>query len=194
MAGLVCTPTLAADLAGVVAATTPVEQHDAAILFILRHGELSAFIPYEDADSYEDRDQPVGSSRRWWCGFKDAEHSLNLYQVSALPQLTYGTGETQPPEFLSAQERQAITTEFAALSPLGPAPNYLADEAVAWAQRAPKDERAAEALAKAIQATRWGCADQSTTGSHSQRAFQTLHRLYPQSDWAKQTKYWYNGN
>ena len=36
----------------------------------------------------------------------------------------------------------------------------------------------------------WGCADK-TTSAASRAAFQTLHRLFPRSDWARRTKYWY---
>jgi len=46
------------------------------------------------------------------------------------------------------------------------------------------------ALARAIVGTRWGCAD-DTTRAHSQRAFAALHKIFPNTRWARQTKYYY---
>jgi hypothetical protein len=73
---------------------------------------------------------------------------------------------------------------------MGPAPTYLAIEAVKWAKARPNDPDAAEALAHAVEAGRWGCTD-ATTRPASRSAFQTLHRLFPTSEWARRTKYWY---
>jgi len=77
-----------------------------------------------------------------------------------------------------------------ALSALGTAPTYLAREAVKWAVASPADMDAAEALAQAVEGTRWGCADGTTTAA-SRAAFQTLHRLFPKTEWARKTRYWY---
>ena len=59
-----------------------------------------------------------------------------------------------------------------------------------WAVARPSDQDAAEALAHAVEGTRWGCADTTTTAA-SRAAFQTLHRLFPKTEWARKTKYWY---
>jgi hypothetical protein len=68
------------------------------------------------------------------------------------------------------------------------APNLLAERVVAWANRSPDDPRVPKALHFAVRATRYGCADDSTT-EYSRRAFRLLHKRYPNSEWAKRTKY-----
>ena len=98
--------------------------------------------------------------------------------------------EVPAPSFLTADERAALRSEVAALAEIGPAPNYLAREAVNWAKSRPNDVEAAEALALAVEGTRWGCVDAQTSAA-SKRAFQTLHLLFPTSEWARRTKYWY---
>ncbi|HEX9365479.1 MAG TPA: hypothetical protein VF921_02570 [Vicinamibacterales bacterium] len=47
-----------------------------------------------------------------------------------------------------------------------------------------------ERPAHAVEGTRWACADEKTSAA-SRAAFQTLHRLFPKTDWALKTKYWY---
>jgi hypothetical protein len=129
----------------------------------------------------------------WWCSFDPKSpdgQRIKLYLPNAeLLSLVYG-GEMPAPAFLSAGERTAVDRERAALAALGTAPTYLAREAVTWAVARPSDQDAAEALAHAVEGTRWGCADK-TTSAASRAAFQTLHRLFPRSDWALRTKYWY---
>lgn len=71
-----------------------------------------------------------------------------------------------------------------------PAPDYLAGEAIQWAERNPSDPRSPEALHLAVRATRYGCkADE--TGRYSERAFRLLHARYPRSEWARRTPYWF---
>jgi hypothetical protein len=77
-----------------------------------------------------------------------------------------------------------------ALAALGPSATYLATEAVTWAKSRPQDPDAAEALAHAVEGTRWACGNEKSSAA-SQAAFQTLHRLFPKSEWARKTKYWY---
>jgi hypothetical protein len=129
----------------------------------------------------------------WWCSFDPASpdgQAIKQYLPNAgLLALVYG-GEMPAPVFLSAGERAAVDRERAALAALGTAPTYLAREAVTWAVARPSDQDAAEALAHAVEGTRWGCVDK-TTSPASRAAFQTLHRLFPRSDWARRTKYWY---
>jgi hypothetical protein len=83
-----------------------------------------------------------------------------------------------------------VQRERQAMAALGTAPNYLAAEAVKWAKSRPTDLDAAEALAHAVEGTRWGCTDKGSTPA-SRAAFQTLHQLFPRSEWAQRTRYWY---
>ncbi len=62
------------------------------------------------------------------------------------------------------------------------------DEALAYAQSHPDDPRAPELCYWLIRVARWG-------GSHNQsgrRAFEFLHRRYPNSSWARRSPYYYD--
>ena len=63
-------------------------------------------------------------------------------------------------------------------------------QVLAWAKRTPDDPRMPEALHLAVRSTRYGCTNAKTT-QFSKQAFQLLHKQYPKSPWAQQTKYWY---
>ncbi len=86
------------------------------------------------------------------------------------------------------QER--ASEEVAKLAKVPVAPDYIAAQTIAWVESHPDDPRAAEALHLTVHATRYGCAD-AETGRYSKQAFQLLHRRYPNSEWARKTKYWY---
>jgi hypothetical protein len=68
---------------------------------------------------------------------------------------------------------------------------WVANEAIALAKMKPNDQRNAELLALAIQATRFTNSDDKRVHSVSQLAFNRLKQLYPESVWAKKTRYYY---
>ncbi len=86
--------------------------------------------------------------------------------------------------------KKAAQQEMDRLVSLGAAPNYLAAQVLAWAKKHPEDPRVPEALHRAVRATRVGCRD-NDTARYSKLAFQFLHHQYPDSEWAKKTRYWY---
>jgi hypothetical protein len=187
-------PQLAGDLDRFTAAA-PSDRHRQAIRLLLRTPGMHANVQGLDDDiSYE-----IGEpSRRfdhmlrrdWWCTIGDPKgrNELGWPSGSALIDLL---GMSQgPPEFLTAGERSALASEMKALGAIGPASDYLANEAINWARARPNDMDAAEALAHAVAGARWRC-DGLRKPELSRKAFQTLHRLFPQTTWAKQTKYWY---
>ncbi len=90
--------------------------------------------------------------------------------------------------FTTAAERDAARKELVALDRLGAGPTWLAFEAARVAALLPHDPRAPEALHLAVRATRYGCKD-GRTSEASRRAFQALHRRFPDSRWAKATPY-----
>jgi len=168
------------------AAATPDARRFAAAFLALRFPGLRPFVTagvgrataVSEIDSYRDN---------WWC--------------EAPPGMFGGAPETDetsgakpplaPPEFLKAQQAVA-EKEFAALRALGTGPNYLAQTAISWTNKNPADKRAPEALALAVKSTRYGCTDKET-GRWSKAAFDLLHRKYPNTSWAKETKYWFKG-
>ena len=96
-----------------------------------------------------------------------------------------------PPAFLNSS-RALAGTQFAAVKALGTAPNYFCRIAIAWAEKNPADPRAPEALHLAVRSTRFGCTD-AETGRWSKAAYDLLHRRYPNTTWANNTKYWFKG-
>jgi hypothetical protein len=187
-------PSLRADLARFESAASPDDRHIAGLRLILRTPGLRAsVIGIEDDEDYK-QSQPSRSfdhvfRRNWWCSFGTGG-TERPKPDSELVALLY-PGETVPyPSFLSAAERAQTERELSALGALGAAPKYLANEAIRWATARPSDVDAAEALAHAVEGIHWGCADDNTTAA-SRTAFQTLHRLFPKTEWALKTKYWY---
>jgi hypothetical protein len=193
-------PGLASEFDGYIRASDAEARHRAGILLIVRHPGIKAFINAEDDEAYVDAnsgDFADNDRPSWWCGFgKDPTTGLSTVYgsprvVTPLPELTTLSKSLPLPEFLDAADRRALESEFANLSSLGPAPNYLLREAIRWANGRPSDPQAAEALSRAIRGTRWGCGD-SETAAHARRAFRVLHTTFATSHWAKRTKYWYN--
>jgi hypothetical protein len=136
-----------------------------------------------DVDEYRDN---------WWCAEPPTTSKIDYYEGDEEEQKEASAKKSMPaPEFLRGS--QAVgAREAAALQALGTGPNYLAQTVISWANKNPADKRVAEALALAVKSTRYGCTDKDT-GRWSKSAFDLLHRKYPNTSWAKETKYWFKG-
>jgi hypothetical protein len=186
-------PGAAADVKAFEAAA-PADRHIAGLRLLLRTPGLRADVTgLEDDQDYRERELSRNFDhvlrRNWWCAFTTKAQG-GVAPDGEVVTLLYKSGADMSPSFLSADERAAVQREREALAAIGTAPNHLAAEAVTWAQARPSDLDAAEALALAVEGTRWGCTDPKTTAA-SRAAFQTLHKLFPKSVWAQKTKYWY---
>lgn len=131
----------------------------------------------EEVDSYRDN---------WWCAEPPTAPSG--------PPSDGEGGDTKAkplplPEFLKPSQSLAAA-QFAALQALGTAPNYFARIAIAWTEKNPADPRSPEALHLAVRSSRYGCTDDQT-GRWSKAAYDLLHRRYPNTTWARNTKYWF---
>ena len=178
-------PELAPLLAEYASATTPQAKKFAAIYAWLKFPGLEPVVdtgigrrtPLNQQDEYRDN---------WWCGaaFQPADSEENREVLS------FTTYSTQPLLFLSATEKANAEREWNSLARLGAAPNYISQQVIQWANRTPADPRNAEALHLAVTTTRFGCTDKDT-GRWSKAAFDLLHRKYPNTSWAKKTKYWF---
>ncbi len=127
--------------------------------------------------------------RNWWCETEvtPIDEMLSSPGGPLTLGLVYTDGRWPYPAFVTEAERKATTEELTALAAIHSPQGYLAEEAIAWARAQPDDLRAAEALALAVEGGRWSC----SVPESSRRAFQTLHHLFPKSEWARRTKYWY---
>lgn len=190
-------PSLGTDMAKFESARTAGDRHIAGLRLLLRTPGLRASVKgLEDDEDHSQKELSRSFDhlfrRNWWCGAGD-EHGRYAGGPdgnSQVMQFLYPNDEVPYPAFLSKAQIAEVEAERAAVAALGTAPNYLAAQAVTWAKARPSDVDAAEALAHAVEGTRWGCTDAETTRA-SRAAFQALHQLFPNTEWAKKTKYWY---
>jgi hypothetical protein len=134
-----------------------------------------------EIDSYRDN---------WWC----TEPPMSTSGAASQGEDEEGKPKPKPvtaPEFLGPSQSLA-SRQFSALQALGTAPNYLCRIAIEWTEKNPADPRAPEELHLAVRSTRYGCTDKET-GRWSKAAYDLLHIRYPNTTWARNTKYWFKG-
>lgn len=97
--------------------------------------------------------------------------------------------------------RKIDWSELETLSKVDGAPKLLSRTVLDWASDFEKrrsratdeeEEQLAEALHRAVTATRYGCQRGQGHGSYSSKAHQALHRLFPKSEWTRKTPYWFD--
>jgi hypothetical protein len=141
-------------------------------------------ISYSNMDHYRDN---------WWCGhWTDDSSAQGNQQEGPSP------AQLAPLAFLTTQQKQQAESEAARLNKLPSGLVWTAQRAIAYVKAHPADKDAAETLALIVQGTHWGCdvdyRPQAAVGPQravSKEAFEMLHRLYPKSEWALKTKYYY---
>ena len=188
-------PPLAADLDRYMREATADARRRAALLLILRTPGMT-----RDVRGLDDRfTMKVVEPRRafenfllpWWCAQPIQTPERVAGEVtSELVHLLYPTHVVPYPAFVTSEERSATEQEASALRATGHASKYLATAALEWARTRPADPEAAEALARVVAGWRRSCRDEADVDL-SRRSFQALHRQFPNSEWAKRTKYWY---
>ena len=184
-------PELQELLADYQRAATPDARKFAAAYLALKYPGLRPFVSIglgrttalADVDEYRDN---------WWCAEPPTTSKIDYYEGDEQEQKKVSAKKSTPaPEFLRGSQAEAAR-EAAALQTLGTGPNYLAQTVISWANKTPTDKRVPEALHLAVKSTRYGCTD-NDTGRWSKAAFDLLHRKYPNTSWAKDTKYWFKG-
>ncbi len=180
---LALVPEVKPQLDSYLAAKDIAERKDASLYLILKFPGMRPYVEagigrltsHGEIDNYRDN---------WWG------------PVTGVLKYDPSTSQAPPlqtPGFLSAAQKAAIAGESKKLGELEIGPNDLCTRAVEWAKRSPSDPRAPEALYLAVKATRYGSRDEKTL-QRSKLAFDTLHKQYPNTVWAKQTKYYYGDN
>jgi tetratricopeptide (TPR) repeat protein len=162
----------------------------AAVFLILKYPGTRPYVD-EGVGRLTPLDQIDDYRNNWWCALQEKSKEPDA-EAEGRPgnPLLKMIREASALDFLPAAEKTAGQAEVQKLRALETAPNYLVAQVLAWAKRTPNDPRVPEALHLAVRSTRYGCTDAKTT-QLSKQAFQVLHKQYPQSPWAKQTKYWY---
>ena len=180
-------PEIASHLDEFLAAQEPGAKKFAAIYAWLKFPGLE---PIVDRGIGREAELKIRDSYRdnWWCSAAGSSYTETDDEEDDPPSFT-ALDDVQA-RFLSPTQVTAATREYSALQALGAGPNYISRQVVEQANKNPKDPRLAEALHLAVYTARYGCTDKNS-GRWSKAAFDTLHRQYPNSTWAKKTKYWF---
>ncbi len=184
-------PDLKAPLQAYLDASEPEARNFAAVFLMLRFPGMR---PYVQAGF--GRLTPMGKldelRDNWWCPFRPAPNGPpDYYRVSSVlgaPLLVLYPDGAPKAQFLTADQRSRAEGEWSRLTAMPAAPEYLGTQTLAWVTSHADDPRAAETLHLAVRAVRYGC---GAKAGASKAAFQLLHRRYPDSEWARKTKYWY---
>ena len=152
-------------------AATPEDQEFAAV-FLMQH---------QYAFGYD-----MGSMEPW-CASPNAFKDENSYSRNFRPS----SAPPNAPSYLSEPQRKQAETEQAALDRLDSQANYYVRIVLEFAKKHPEDPRVPEALSRAVKNTRMNCGN-PRTGPLSKAAYDLLHQRFPNSSWAKNTKYWFD--
>lgn len=174
-------------------ATDAAGKHFAAIFIILNNPGMrpsvregsSRSARLGEIDNYHDN---------WWCtnmsaaanwdeSYSEYNKDVNLKFVDREPEFPF-------PTWLTRAEKTAAVSEWAKVSAVGAAPNYLAEQVLEYAKAHAQDARVPPALHLVVRSTRYGCTN-SETSKLSKAAFDLLHNRYPENEWAAKTKYYY---
>ena len=164
-------PHLAEAMDGFKAAT---DKRFEAAWIVLRHPGFSPLIQpgvgrTDFANPAADRIGVSMSSNNWWC---TDEESLS---AEAVPYFARDPNRKRP---------------LARTAPPPPsAAGFFGPWAIRYAKNNLDDPRSPQALHRVVFATRHSC--MSGPGSVSRRAFATLHKHFPDSEWTKRTPHWF---
>ncbi len=174
-------------------ATNNAERHFAGVFIILNNPGMKPSVRESslrtatlgELDEYRDNwwcaDMGVGAN--WGQSYEPYNKDVNLKFVERDPDFPF-------PRWLTESQKDSAKAEWGKLSQVGTAPNYLADQVIAYANQHGEDPRLPQALHLAVRSTRFGCTNVETS-KFSKAAFDFLHGHYPHSEWAAKTKYYY---
>ena len=94
------------------------------------------------------------------------------------------------PNFLTPAQKSEAAAEQGKLAGLGDSSTFLAQTAVAFANRNMTNPNTPEILHLAVRSTRYGCKDANTL-RFSKAAFDILHKRFPRNEWTKKTPYYF---
>jgi hypothetical protein len=192
----------------------------AVLLTILRNPRFGILVNSPDwsdpieakRDSFAALDQFDANDKNWWCPIETDRQLLALraeydeasglsmsknYGAATLKQvladdaiakaeIARDTALRQNPMIKSINWK-----EITALANAPSAPKLLTQRALAWAKAPKADAAAAEALARAVEATRYGCRWHGSHEAYSKPAQELLKVKFPTSQWVAKTPYWF---
>jgi hypothetical protein len=159
----------------VAAARTPAARQNALLFFVLKNPIVNPYIP--SGVGRENNEQDQFSDDNWWCAYESASDEdmadKNEEHIA------------KRPAFLTAAQSASADAERKRLADIGDAPQFLADQVMAWAKRSPLDKRIPEALYIVIEANGWtkyGCGNNEEL---KDTMFKYLKLHYPSSEFVK---------
>ncbi|HLZ13535.1 MAG TPA: hypothetical protein VKP58_13190 [Candidatus Acidoferrum sp.] len=150
------------------AAENPEEKQFAAVFFL----------QHQYAFGYE-----MGTNEPWCASASGPWHDEPTYDT-ARPFVPAS------PAFLTPEQIKQAAAERALLDAADSQANYYAKVVIQFAEKHPDDPRVPESLSRAVKNTDRNC-NNPRTSALSKKAFTMLHNKYPNTSWAKNTKYWY---
>jgi hypothetical protein len=129
----------------------------------------------------------------WWCALPPLNAAGGEPPLNEPLQLLYRAGRPEA-AFLTEAQRREAEEQYERLRAAPSAPTFMVREAVEWAEAHPREPRAPWSLHIAIRAAHFACAGDDQTDRWTERAFRLLHARYSDTQWARQTRYWYKVN
>jgi hypothetical protein len=191
------------------------------LLAVLRNPRLGILVNAPDlwssldvgADDFTDISSGDRNDRNWWCPLETDRQLAGLRNA-----FNYGSGIDSVDGYAKAdlikvfdqamrdgldKKREALLKqhpmiktvnwkEVAALSNMPSAPQLLSQSAMSWGKASKGNDGAPEALARAVRTTRYGCSWHGRHRAYSKPAQQLLNAKFPDTSWAKQTRYWFD--
>lgn len=158
-----------------------------ASLFLVLHpgivGTLSTEIGYNNPSelalpNMHRRLLQEGSRENWWCGLPGG------YWIDTPVPVP-----SPLPAFVNTNEARRWKSEYDKLRATPNGTEYLAPTVLEWARANPRDPHLPDALRMIVRSARGGCVTPSAAGM-GREAFRHLHRYFPKSEAAKQTRSW----
>jgi hypothetical protein len=207
-------PALARDLRDADATWTRSSADQIRLLMVLRNPALTMRVFYDDGTTFRSSAKPRqkpgepdathSNDGNWWC-----QSNLDAAREAILRDTWFSATDWIEGASIEPLYRWAATSapllglvdqkELDRLAAIPSAPETLTNRTLAWARSVSWFDRlmgwdrdVPEALHLAVRVTRWACrSDRVPHGPSSRRAYAILHRDYPDSEWARKTKYWY---
>lgn len=126
-------------------------------------------------------DDPKDATAGTWC---------RLDQGADSEQADWDKAHPVPGPVTGWPSVETVAKERAALGAMGSATGAFARWVLAQSRRPDRPADLPWLLYVGIQSTKGGCTDKDNS-AQSKAMFQTLHRLYPKSEWAKRSPYFY---
>ena len=163
-------PGLATELKTYVSAVPGKPRDRVALLMILRTPGMDTAIPeLETSESYL-TESPSTRVGNWWCAAE--------------------TAGTPAPRFIAPAD---VGTRAEEQRVLGAAPGlqHISGVLFEWSRDEPSNPAVAEALSRFVNGWRQACRKDALDSPAPRLAFETLHRQFPNSAWARRTRFWY---